>query len=614
MRFQFLFAFGLFAGLSGVLLAKPEPSPIPPPTMAKAIDATVNHGGSVEIYLESFAAEPGTLYEIRSMPQKGQLGSLQVTPDGRGRVAYTHNRPLGSGTDTFYYVAKNPDSLFSSKTPVTIEIPNPPPRLEAEIGDFGNVPLGTTEKRILVLKNTGGDPFQGLLRMKNPWRVDSPKITVDAGRSIEIPVYFEPETAGDFSSKLTVDGEGGCVVNLTGTVYDTFQVDHQRILLQTNSDQSRSAKIRLSNSAPDALSLAFETTEDLEPLQPISVDPGQTVEIEIRANAAMPAPSSGILRILENRKALEVRCDVPALAGKLEFNPAKEIEFEPCEMGQSVFQKLEIVNNAGISIEADIQTPSWIQADRRRLFFRPGERITLNLEATPTQAGSLREPLIVDAGKGHRYQLSASVVVSPGEAELAAQSEKSAPSDEPAVVDLRQVRQQSIRVLSVDQSDGQIELQWRNPPTEVVRYDIERLEISSLLTEEIGNSTITEVGSEKFSPSRIASERIRVADILQEAGEKGTRVLKKWHPLEGVTLVALSDKITKATFPAPAGLYSLRVRITPVFEHEVSSTVRTEIRIPLDVETSPQRTWIWWVLATTAGLALVLLLVWLIRR
>jgi hypothetical protein len=573
----------------------------------------VESGGRVEVPLEASAYRPDTEYELRSRPRLGRLGELKKDPFGRARIEYTHDESKGIGSDRFLFVARNPGALVSSKTPVQILIHNRPPRLAADILTFGNTVLGEKMVQTLTLTNSGGEAFRGEIRVSPPWSVEIPELTVEPGETVGVPVLFEPRAEGNFSARLRVGGQGGTTVNLRGSCHERFKLDRSLIRLEILPGGNRSSRIVLTNSSPEPLLLDFETPESLIPIQPLSLDPEKSAEVEIQADPLNPVASTGILSVRESRQSLSVPFEVPPLPGKLVVKPFPEVEFPSCEVGGTSSVRLEVSNQGGLAIQAAIRAPDWIAASPQQLTVEPGEVLDLSLEALPAKPGAFREPLVLDVPESGDIKLFVSVQALEA---LPDPASPSAPPSGSAPLDAKEIRRHSLRILRVDQREGRIEVFWRSPAVEVLRYKFEWLEITGKSAEALKNAPITETGSEKISAEKIANERIRIASLARQAGQSGDGVVKKWHPLHGVEVQPVTEKIQKAVFPAPRNRYSLSIRIITVLQDGTDSPVRTEVRIPLDPARTRSSGRFWRIaLAGVAGLALSLLAIrWLQKK
>jgi hypothetical protein len=229
------------------------------------------------------------------------------------------------------------------------------------------------------------------------------------------------------------------------------------------------------------------------------------------------------------------------------------------------------------------------------------------LKARPGKPGNYREPIRIDPGDGPNIEIPARLTVSAALAESHPEVKPGrSPSASPPTVDMQQVRRESLRILRIEQSGDRIEIFWRKPVVEVLKYRFEWLEISSQSSMDLREAPVLDAGTEKFSPEEFARDRIRIGNILRRSASEES-IVKIWHPLHAVEVSAVSEGIMKAVFPSPQGRHALRIRITSVLADGSDSPVRTEIRIPLEPPARSSNAWFWWVGVALLGLALPLL-------
>jgi hypothetical protein len=585
-----------------------ESSPLPPPSMAKPISVEVLRGEEAKINLESYGYQPDTDYKIRYFPRHGKLGELVKDLQGRAWIVYQHESKELPEEDEFFYTVRNPGALVSAKARVQIKILEHPPRLSVWIGDFGLVRAGQSVTKDLILANTGGKKFQGVLRMRAPWRVDVPAITVNPGERAVIPVFFEPGAAGNFSSSLSVDGPGGAKIELEGRAYEPLKTSPSRLRLQMDAGESRSATFVLTNHSPIKLAITFNNPDSLLPIDPVELEAGKGTEITVHANPGKPQAAQGTLTLTTKEGALSLPFEIAPLAGKLEVKPLAEIFFTSCHAGHSSTTTLALSNKGGLPLVADLTPPSWIEASQRRISILPGAEVTVELEARPAKPGNYREPVGIDAEGGVRMEIPASLIVSTSPEESSQESRNQIPRTpiENPTLDLKQLHREALRILAVNSTPEQIQILWKKPDVDVREYRFEWLEISSQSGREIREAPIQEAGTEKFSPEEFARERIRVGDILKRA-DSVDQVVKTWHPLKVTEIGSVSDGIIKAVFESPKDRPSLRIRITSVLADGSDSPFRTEIRVPLEPAKVSSKSWLWWVVSACLVLALSLL-------
>src|SRR6185295_10687469 len=94
--------------------------------------------------------------------------------------------------------------------------------LNATNFDFGNVVVGTTSSRSLVISNVGTSPLTGTLAASGaPFSVSSATFSVAPGGQQTVSVRFSPASKNDFNGTLTMNSSdpdaGRLLLNLKGS-------------------------------------------------------------------------------------------------------------------------------------------------------------------------------------------------------------------------------------------------------------------------------------------------------------------------------------------------------------------------------------------------------------
>ena len=222
-------------------LAAKEKEPVITPSFAKPVQATIFLGGTVEIPLLANAPVHGMKYLLRSQPRKGQLEEIMTTDSGLASVVYRNDSGSGTGTDTFSYAVQSPGAAVSTRATVTVKVINRPPQLVApEETDFGNVPVGSTVRRVVALSNSGGEPFISQIQLSSPWGCQVGRLEIPPGKSKDVILEFSPDVARTFSGEWFLAGAGGTGIRLTGTGYVVFDVSPSFLKLQEFTTAGRS--------------------------------------------------------------------------------------------------------------------------------------------------------------------------------------------------------------------------------------------------------------------------------------------------------------------------------------------------------------------------------------
>lgn len=84
---------------------------------------------------------------------------------------------------------------------------------------FNTIRTGERDELTVYLKNIGLNPFNPTVSATAPFSATLSAMTLQPGQTVEIPVAFEPEQAGDYQGTLSIDcGQAGIIeVTLNGT-------------------------------------------------------------------------------------------------------------------------------------------------------------------------------------------------------------------------------------------------------------------------------------------------------------------------------------------------------------------------------------------------------------
>jgi len=588
-----------FALLLASVEAKPDKEPVVTPSFAKPVKAVVFIGGEVGIPLLANAPVRSTKYFIRSQPGMGVLGEILTTEDGRATVLYRHDPLKGMGTDTFSYAVQSPGAAVSSRATVSVEVINRPPHLEfpSEV-DFGDVPVGTSTRKLVTLGNSGGEPFVGRVQLPSCW--DSPvgRLEIPAAREFDLPVEFKPDAARAYEGTLYIEGGVTPVgITLRGTGYAVLDVSPPFLKLQSSQDGVRSGKLMLSNKTEEPISIDFDCSPGLLPIPPVALGGGAKAEVEIRADGARVSGGRTALIVREKRVSATIEVLIPPLPAKLLFDPASALDFGQIQPGKSAVRELTITNAGGIPAAVEIACPTWILSDATRLLVRPAERTVLRIEAAATRPGTLRDRMLFKYDD-KSVEIIVSATVPAAQATPAATPAAPPPAQ---TINLAETKKEALRVTRISQNEGFVTVGWQDPNPDPRTYLIELQRISSEASLARQAAIAPEVGTE-FSPEQVAAERLKFTKLF-ELADKNDKVVKTWVPLEKAEVTPKENTSFEVSFPVPPRQPVIRIRISSVLPDGTVSPIQTEIRIPLKQPPArhwPVKTIFFWLVGLTA--------------
>jgi len=669
---HFVFFIFFLIGLSS-LEAKPEKETPITPSFAKPVKAAVLSGGTVQIPLCAVAPVRGTKYLLRTQPARGVLGEILTTEDGLASISYRHNAQLGIGADSFTYAVQSPGAAVSARATVAILVSNRPAQVEApsEV-DFGSVPVGSSSRRVVTLRNSGGENFRARIQLPSPWESALGHVEIPAGGSADVPIDFSPDTArassgtwflegettietGDSSRRTRAGGsqpgsllqaarrarlagaseataepaeKNGFLVTLTGAGFVVLEVTPSFLKLQPGSGDSsrRDAEPAEKNgfrvqAAADGrrsamLAVRNKTGNPVEVafICPPDIQPITPLTIPAGEHAMVDVEAAGTsggratLTVKEKRVTATVELLIPPAPARLAFEPSA-VDFGAIIPGTSASREITLTNSGGTPGVVEISAPDWIRTEPSRALIKPDEHLSIRLEAIGTRPGSLRGRIAFKSGD----KLTEIVVSASVKAATTPTPNPAAPNIPAApTLNLTETRQQALRVTGIFQENGFVAISWQDPNPDPRTYRFESLQITSEASLARQAALATDAGSEKFSPEEFAAERLKFTKLFEQAS-KNDKVVKIWSPLENVGTHESGDGKFDATFPVPPNHQVLRIRISSVLADGSTSPVKCEIRIPL--EQPPARQWpVKTILLSLAALAAAAFLVRKLKR
>lgn len=595
--FRLLLTLGLAVVSPNVCFSKPAPTPEIVPTIVRPMKFRIPVGGEVDILLVAAGHREGTIYEVKSRPRLGFLEPVRHTSDGRGRIRYRHDPAKGGGSDSFFYRAQNPGCTPSVRESISIEIYQTPAVLDCSLGDFPPTNVGANSTATLVIRNVGGSRYSGTLEASPPWRVEKKDIGLNPGESEAIGIEFFPDKEEVHYGTLHLVGEPSKSFRLQAEGTAPFHSNPALLRLRGDGAGKRSAVLRLSNASYGKLELEFNTPSGILPIPSLAIETGMQAEVEILADPASPGASSGRLEVVKDFFKKPIRFEVEPLPAKLEFTPGRDLVFPDCASGESSQVDLEIANLGGEECNLSLKPPQWIRAERLNVSVAPGQRASIALTAFPSGNGTLREPIVLESTLGQIEPLVASVTILEKTPVEKRPSESFEP-ESPPLVDGRRIAREALRIHSISTEGGEVRIRWSDPLPGRFEYLLHWLEITSSSVLAMENSSISEAGTEKFSPEKFASERLRHREAIETPLEND-RVVKRWMLLRSAKINELPEGLRELVFPVPKDRYSIKVRISRVLGDGSISPTRTEIRIPLAPQKSNSFP-LWGVLLITA--------------
>lgn len=547
-----------------------EKEPTIRPSFAKPIKAVVFNGGEVRITLSATTPVGGTKYLLRSLPSRGTLGEIAITDQGLASVTYRHAEG-GTGEDSFTYAVQSPGAAVSSRATVLIHVANRPAQVVLpEVVDFGRVPVGASSRRVIVLKNSGGENFSGRIRLSSPWQCEDGRIEIAPGGAVEVALEFSPDGVCEYSGAYFLEGPGGAAGALTGEGFAVFEVSTKFLKLRESADGARSAELSVANKTEEPVTVEFVCPPGIRAIAPVTIPPDGSVGVSVGAEDTQKSAVRASLVVKERRVSTTVEVSIPPAPARLVIEPATTVNFGNIAPGSSAASEMMISNTGGVPTAVELVLPPWIRADPDRALLKPGKQQTFRLEAAGARPGDLRDRIVFKYDGG-LSELAVTAKV------LAAATPTPTPppiSRAPEAPSLK-----PLQITQISQGNGSVTVTWTNPNPVVRTFQIESLQITSEASLARQAVLGLNVEGEKFRAEEFAAERLRLGALFEKAS-KNDKVVKIWSPLEKSKVSELRTGTFEVTFPMPSDPVT-RIRILMVLPDGSTSPVVSEIRIPL---------------------------------
>lgn len=547
-----------------------EKEPTIRPSFAKPVKAVVFNGGEVRITLSATTPVGGTKYLLRSLPSRGTLGEIAVTEQGLASVTYRHAGG-GAGEDSFTYAVQSPGAAVSSRASVLIHVANRPAQVVLpEVVDFGRVPVGASSRRVIVLKNSGGEKFAGRIRLASPWECEAGRAEIPPGGASEVALDFSPDGVCEYSGTYFLEGPGGASGALTGEGFAVFEVSTKFLKLRESADGSRSAELSVANKTDEPMTVEFVCPPGILVIAPVTIPPNGSVGASVAAEDTQKSAVRASFVVKERRVSTTVEVSIPPAPARLVIEPATAINFGNIAPGSSAAREMMISNTGGVPTAVELVLPPWIRADPDRILLKPGKQQTFRLEAAGARPGDLRDRIVLKSDAGFsELAVMAKVLASatPAPTPPPISQAPEAPSLKP------------LRITQISQGNGSVTVTWTNPNPGIHTFRIESLRITSEASLARQAVLALNVEDEKFRADEFAAERLRLGMLFEQAS-KNDQVVKIWSPLEKSKVSEIGTGTFEVTFPMPSDPVT-RIRILMVLPEGSTSPVVSEIRIPL---------------------------------
>lgn len=364
------------------------------------MDVEVARGNTIMIRLRGIAEGGGPIeFRLGQKPRHGRiLGSTRVADDLLD-VRYQHSGTRNSDFDQFVFAVRQQGIGPFSPGDVKIRVIDLPAKLIAseEFIRFPAVEIGQAETRQIVISNQGGLPTNGSLRVTHPWKLDNPReYQIRPGSSVEIPVRFEPESAGEIQGNLVLEGDVPLSVSLAGSGIAPFAANPGEVRLETHANGSRLGTFVIENTTSHLVPIEVKT-DLLAPGQPTGFELKFGEAREIRIEAPSGAPLTSEVLISSGKYATRIQVSGQASPAALEILPKSTIDLGEVAASSSLPVQVHVRNRGGTGATVTAAVSRNLQAQETTRSLPGGDSWLIPIYVQAPATGTFRETLTLTA-------------------------------------------------------------------------------------------------------------------------------------------------------------------------------------------------------------------------
>lgn len=578
-------AFRLFAEPPG----KAEKEEIVHPSFAESLSATVERGGKAVVTLRAKAGGPKTKYLVRTRPAHGRLGELRVSETGEATIEYFNAREGNSATDFFTYAVQNLGACVSARATVNFDIVESPPKIVAPSDvEFGVVAVGTTVRKVIVLRNAGGSLYTGRPQLPSPWSLEEGGLlALPPGQSRELAVLFTPDSERSHAGALFFKGPPDFSVGLRGEGITIFDVQPLRLSVEPRpaGGKDRVADLLITNKTDSGLAVEIQVPETLENIPLLALGPHEERTVTVWADPRCPLGGKAEIRVTAKGVTSALEARVSPLPAHVICGQGEAIHLGRIPDSGPREAMLEFRNAGGRNALVSLKVPSWLAADPDRFLVEPGQTKIIRLEAKGLKAG-LQKGAVDFFFEKASGQVLVSAESGPGTTPAPMTNPASGENVKPSkVVDWGLLKTGQLVIYHISGRPESIDVFFRDPCPEKRTYRIERMRLTSrsvLIKEEM----LAEGKSSKFDPRELAKKRLELQAAFEKA-RANDQVVNLWLPVDGVSIAGAGNNVSRMSFPPTKGSGIETLRITACDPQGKESPIRTVIHVPIDRKRPP---------------------------
>jgi len=265
----------------------------------------VSGGGTVEIPLRIYGRqEQTTSFLIRKGPTQGKIVSLQPVAQEVWILTYQHTAAMTgepSQQDRILYAAQNKNGT-SSAAEIAITITDNLPELAAPAAvEFGEIPAGLPDARLITIANKGGGTLEGSATADAPWTLEPSSYKLRRGEQTQLWLTLAPNAEREYRGHLHFSGDSGMEIPLHAYAPATLEL------------AERSGSFTLTNRTTAAVTLQVEANPRLHLPGKIVLPPQSTQSVTPSLGTDDPAGIDGDIRLSFGGVSWQVHVHADAL-------------------------------------------------------------------------------------------------------------------------------------------------------------------------------------------------------------------------------------------------------------------------------------------------------------
>jgi hypothetical protein len=271
-------------------------------------------------------------FKISSPPAHGRLAEPVRRSKGSISVLYTHDGSADSLRDSFTFRFKTgPKKAWATRL-ASIEILEPPPRLDArpEELDFSDVFIGETRSLPLRIVNSGGGILEVSIETGPPWStsVEMP-LRLAESESIDVPVAFSPNAEDLQKGRLVLKSASGAssAVTLQGTGRRRFEAPPIATFDPDSADKT--ILLPVTNRTREPLELTISTPPTLSAPPTATIPPAAAIQLPLTLASRPYTEKFAILTLSDSASTLDVKLTLPPPPPRLQWIIEGEADLGP---------------------------------------------------------------------------------------------------------------------------------------------------------------------------------------------------------------------------------------------------------------------------------------------